>query len=69
MAVADKGYVMCGYLNRQAAEKFGDSAAIVRGIKTVDDLLNGTVAEVTPAAEILGVKAGMTGREALAKFA
>ena len=68
-AVGPKGYVMCGYLNRQAAEKFNDAAAIVRGVKTVEDLLAATVCEVTPAAEALGVYPGMAGREALSKFA
>jgi uncharacterized protein YunC (DUF1805 family) len=68
VAVADKGYVMCGYLNLQAAQKFNDAAAIVRGVKTVEDLLAAPIAEVTPAAAALGVSPGMTGREALAKL-
>jgi uncharacterized protein YunC (DUF1805 family) len=68
-AAGSKGYVMCGYLNRQAAEKFNDAAAIVRGVKTVEDLLAATITEVTPAAEALGVHPGMTGREALSQFA
>ena len=68
-AVGGKGYVMCGYLNLQAAAKFGDSAAVVRGVKTVNDLLAATVAEVTPAAEALGVKPGMSGFQALMKLA
>ncbi len=60
-----KGFVMCGYLNVDVAEKMGEAAAVVRGVKTVDDLLKANVAAVTAAAQKRGVKVGMTGKEAL----
>lgn len=60
----DKGYVMCGYLNAEAAGKFGDAAAIVGGA-TFDEILANPVKAVTEAAAALGIKEGMTGAEAV----
>lgn len=68
LAAAPKGYVMCGYLNLDAAEIFGDCAAIVKGIKNLDDLLTGKVVAVTSAASKAGIEVGMTGRDALSKM-
>ena len=62
-----KGYVMCGYLNAEAAEKFGDAAVIVGGAAFEETLAN-PVKAVTPAAEALGVTIGMTGAEAVEKL-
>lgn len=58
-----KGYVMCGYLNMDAAEKFGD-AAVVAGGADFDALLAGKIKGMTSAAAKLGVKDGMTAMEA-----
>jgi uncharacterized protein YunC (DUF1805 family) len=69
MARAEKGFVMCGYLNLETAEKLGDAACVVRGVKTVDELLVAKVVAVTKKAEELGIKIGLTGREALEKLA
>lgn len=66
---APHGFLGCGYINCQAAAKLGDAAAIVRGVKNFDDMLNATVAEVSPAAAELGVAVGMSGREALKRMA
>ena len=63
-----KGYVMCGYLNMEAAEKLGDIAARVSGVKTFEDVLNAQVNALTSQAGQLGIKEGMTGREALEKM-
>jgi uncharacterized protein YunC (DUF1805 family) len=60
------GFVMCGFLDLTAAEKRGVAAAIVRGVKTIDDLLAADVQEVTSAAATRGVVRGMSGRDALA---
>ena len=68
LALGVKGYVMCGYLNLDAAEKFRAVAAVVRGIRSVEDLLKGRVAAVTSRARRLGVVPGMSGRQALKKF-
>lgn len=68
VALAKKGYVMCGYLNMATANKVSDVAAIVRGVKTVDDLLQAQVQEVSGPAAKMGIKPGMTGKEALEKM-
>ncbi|MGQ0644411.1 MAG: YunC family protein [Elusimicrobiota bacterium] len=69
LARGEKGYVMCGYLDMAVADKFGQAAAVVRGIKTLDELLESPVADVSVQAKRRGVKPGMTGRQALQKLA
>lgn len=69
LAVGVRGFVMCGYLDLATAEKLKDAAAVVTGVKTVDELLDGKVKKVTPAAARRGVRVGMTGRQALEKLA
>jgi len=68
LITAKKGFIMCGYLDIKLAEKLGDAACIVRGVKNVNDMLNGKVAELTTKAAKLGVKPGMAGAEALKKL-
>jgi uncharacterized protein YunC (DUF1805 family) len=63
--IADKGFIMCGFLNMDAAERLGVAAAMVSGVKTFDDVLNAEVRAVTSKAEKFGVKIGMRGAEAL----
>jgi uncharacterized protein YunC (DUF1805 family) len=46
LIIAPKGYVMCGYLNLETAEKFGQVAAIVTGVKSFDDILSAKVAKI-----------------------
>ena len=64
-----RGYVMCGALDvRLLDERLASRrivAARVVGIKTVDELLAGAVDDCTAAARELGVRVGMTGRDAL----
>lgn len=59
-----KGFLMCGYLNIKAAEKLGDAAARVTGVGTFEEMLKAEVVEVTEKARGLGIKEGITGREA-----
>ncbi len=54
----DKGYVMCGYLNLEAADKFGDAAVIVTGVSSIEDALNATVSACSQAASKLGITKG-----------
>ncbi|MCX5777920.1 MAG: DUF1805 domain-containing protein [Elusimicrobia bacterium] len=68
MVITPKGYLMCGYLDIKTAEKMGDCAAVIRGVKTIDALLEGKVVEITTAAAAAGIKLGMTGIKALAKI-
>ncbi len=68
LAVAPKGFLMCGYLDMEAAEGLKDAACIVSGVKTVDDLLNKPVVKLTTQAQKLGIELGMSGRTALEKM-
>jgi uncharacterized protein YunC (DUF1805 family) len=63
--IGDKGFVMCGFLNVDAAEKLGVTAAVVSGVRTFDDVLEAEVKAVTSKAEMRGIRRGMTGLEAL----
>jgi uncharacterized protein YunC (DUF1805 family) len=65
LIVAEKGFVMCGFLNVEAAERLGIAAAMVSGVKTFDDVLEAQVKALTSKAESFGVEVGMKGTEAL----
>jgi len=62
---AEKGFVMCGFLNMEAAERIGATAAMVSGVKTFEDVLNAQVKAATSKAKSLGVQEGMKGADAL----
>ncbi len=63
-----KGYLMCGYLNLETAERLGDAAAVITGIKTIEDLLKAKVVNHTSKARKAGIRKGMTGLQALKKI-
>jgi len=63
--VADRGFVMCGYLNVQAAEHLGVAAVMVSGVRDFEDILKAEVRACTSRAREMGIKEGMRGREAL----
>jgi len=65
MIIARLGFVCCGFLNIEAAEKLNVAAAMVSGVKSFDDVLNAEVRAATSKAQTLGIKAGMKGKEAL----
>jgi uncharacterized protein YunC (DUF1805 family) len=65
MIITEKGFVMCGFLNVDAAEKQGVAAVMVSGVKTFDDVLNAQVKALTSKAKTLGINVGMKGDEAL----
>ena len=62
------GFVMCGYLSIEAADKLNVAAAVVRGVSTVDDLLRAPIQAVSKAGAEKGVTLSMTGAQALNKF-
>lgn len=62
---AEKGFLGCGYLNVNVANKVNDVCAIVTGVKTPDDMLRAQIIAVSEAAAKLGISVGMTGKEAL----
>ena len=65
LIVAEKGFVMCGFLNVEAAERLEIAAAMVSGVKAFDDVLDAQVKAVTSKAKSFGVEIGMKGTEAL----
>lgn len=65
LVVAEKGFIMCGFLNVDAAERLGVAAAVVTGVKSFEDVLKAEVKAVTSKAETLGVSIGMKGGDAL----
>jgi len=68
LLIGNKGFVMCGYLNIDAAEKLGVAAAVVTGVSTVEDALNAEVKAATEEAKKNGVDVGMPGREAIRRL-
>jgi len=68
LVVADRGFVMCGFLNIEAAERLGVAAAMVTGVKTFEDVLNAEVKAATTKARGMGVQLGMRGTEALMRM-
>jgi uncharacterized protein YunC (DUF1805 family) len=64
-----KGFIMCGYLNMEAAEKLGAVAAMVSGVKTFDDVLNAQIKAATTKAKQLGLEPGKTVRDVIAAIA
>lgn len=62
---AANGTLACGYISIEAADKFGDPVAIVRGVSSYDDMLNAKVAAVSKAAAALGITTDHTGQQAL----
>ena len=65
LVIAEKGFVMCGFLNVDAADKLGVVATVVSGVKSFEDVLNAQVKAVTAKAKNLGVNVGMKGIDAL----
>jgi len=68
LIVGNKGFIMCGYLNIEVAEKLQVAAAVVSGVKNFDDVLNAEIKAVTSRAKELGINVGLKGREALKKL-
>ena len=63
-----KGYVMCGYLNLEAAEKLGDTAVRASGVKDLETLLGASVAGASGKAKLLGINEGQKVSEIIAKL-
>lgn len=61
----DKGFVMCGFLNMEAAERMNVAAAMVSGVKTFEDVLDAQIKAATTKAKTLGVQIGTKAAEAL----
>ncbi|MBM3247843.1 MAG: DUF1805 domain-containing protein [Candidatus Omnitrophica bacterium] len=68
LAVAPKGYICCGYLNLETAQKLDDIACVVTGVKTIEDLLKADIVNMTHQAQALGIKRGMNAQEVLERY-
>ncbi|AKA48682.1 hypothetical protein IX51_05745 [uncultured archaeon] len=53
-----KGYIMCGYMNLEAATKLGDLGVRVSGVSDLNTVLESKVAGCTPAAKEAGIEEG-----------
>ena len=62
---AKKGYIACSYIDKETAEKVGDIAAFVSGVKSLDDMKRAKIRETTTWAEDLGIREGMSVKKAL----
>ncbi len=65
MIICHKGVLACGYFNVDVAEKFGVTAAIVKGVSSFDEMLEAKVANATSKARELGIVEGCSGKEAV----
>jgi len=65
MIIGQTGFIMCGFLNMEAAEKLNVAAATVSGVRNFDDVFEAEVKAVTSKAERKGIKVGMKGRDAV----
>jgi len=69
LIVGNKGFVMCGYLNMESAERLGIIAVMVGGVKTIDDVLNASVKAATSKAKELGIAPGAVVKNILGRLA
>lgn len=65
LVMGEKGFVMCGFLNMDAAEKLNVTAAAVSGVKSFEDVLEAGVKAVTSEARKMGIEPGMKGKDAI----
>lgn len=61
-----RGFIMCGYLDLAVAEKFGDAAARITGVSTIDEALAARIGTCTSRARALGITEGQGVEDALA---
>lgn len=62
---AKHGYIACSYIDKETAEKVGDIAAFVSGVKDINDFMKAKVRHATSWAEDLGIREGMSVKKAL----
>lgn len=68
--LTEAGIVGCGIYDLETAAEFGQAIAIAKGtpeepLVEPEDLYEAEIVGTTPKAESLGIRAGMTGREAV----
>lgn len=63
---AKNGYVACNYIDKNTADKVGDVAAFVSGVKNMDEFMRAKIRGVTSWAEdSYGIREGMSVKKAL----
>src|SRR5262249_23389845 len=70
MILTEAGLVGCGIYDIKTAGEFDQAVAIARGtqkdpLATPEDLLDARIVDATPRAKELGIRIGMSGREAV----
>jgi uncharacterized protein YunC (DUF1805 family) len=70
MILTEAGLVGCGIYDVKTAAEFGQAVAIARGtpqrpLVDPEDLFDARIVEATPQAQALGIRPGITGREAV----
>jgi uncharacterized protein YunC (DUF1805 family) len=68
MIIGQTGFVGCGFINIEAAEKLNVAAATVTGAKNFEDFLNAEVKAATSKAQEKGVRVGINGRDAISRL-
>jgi len=68
MISAPKGFLGCGYFSLETANRVGDAVALVKGVKTLDSMLEARVVAASDRAQALGVATGMSGKDALLRM-
>ncbi len=62
---AKNGYIACSYIDKGTAEKVGDIAGFVTGVKSLTDVMNAKIEDTTSWAEDFGIRKGMSVKKAL----
>ena len=62
---AKTGYIACSYIDKETAEKVGDVAAFVCGVKNIDEFMRAKIRSTTSWAEDMGIREGMSVKKAL----
>jgi len=65
MIIGKTGFVGCGFININAAEKLNLAVATVTGVKSFEDVFNAEIKAVTSKAQKKGIEIGMRGKEAV----
>jgi uncharacterized protein YunC (DUF1805 family) len=63
--IGQTGFVMCGFLNMDAAEKLNVAAAMVSDVGNFGDVLKAEIKAATSKAQNKGIEVGMKGKEAV----
>lgn len=64
-----KGYIMCGYLDLRIADKFGDTAIKVVGVKSITEALRARAYSLSKKAKSMGLRRNQPIKEILKKIA